>query len=946
MMSNRKVQSIFALVLILAVMAGAFWPAIAQGTRAQDIDAGGGSFSSLSQASGAPEEIEAGEILVKFKSGASTSSVDGALWQQRSFKKKTLYGTDVQLWEVPDGEELALVEQLNADPAVEYAEPNYVYHAIGAELAAEEVTPNDPYYGNQWALTIVQSPGAWKFTTGSADVIIAILDTGVDQGHPDLASKLVDGYDFVDDDDDPSDANGHGTHVSGIAAAATNNATGIAGMSWNTRIMPVRVLNSQGNGTNADITSGIYWAFEHGARILSMSLGGSTYSQAMQDAVTAAHAAGGLVIASMGNCRQTGPGCPQANPTNFPAAYANVMAVAATGPTDAIAPYSQYGDHCDISAPGGSMTRLHDPKGIYSTMPTYPVYMNTAFGYYMNYDYVHGTSQATPYVAGLAALIWATDLTRTPDQVRKIIEDTATDLGPEGWDPDYGYGRINAQAALQAVAPPLPPEAPALLPIQNADGDGSYVVDWDPVSDATSYTVQEDADAAFSSPASFSTGSNTQYAVSGKPPSTTWYYRVSAHNAGGDSPWSNVASATVAPAAPTLYPIDNGTNEDAYLITWSAVAEALGYTLAESDNPSCSPATIRYVGPALQYNVTGQPAGTWTYCVRAANVGGDSPWSNFESVTVASGGLTAPELYQIDDPGDSQQYDIAWSEVSGATAYTLEESRDPYFASPMVVYSDTLASYTAMDQASGTWSYRVRAFGPGSKSPWSNVESVSVLSYFFLPYVARNPVPVPSETWQTIMNEKFEGTFPTTGWEVSGDYQWAKRDCRPYRGSFSAWAVGATLNGPRLDCDSYYPDGVNSWMVFGPFSLEGASDAQLTFQAWVNVASGDDQLCHMVSLDDLNFSGFCTTSSFPQETWTDEVFELTDVRDFNVIGEPAVWLALGFASDSINNAPEGAYVDNLVLRKYVGSTSAGAEEGAATLPPADWYEPAAFILNR
>ena len=176
-------------------------------------------------------------------------------------------------------------------------------------------------------------------------------------------------------------------------------------MNWAAKIMPVRVLDYDGFGSNSDITDGITWAATHGADIINLSLGGTTYSQAMQDAVTAAHNSGVLVIAAMGNCRVTNSSCPTANPDMYPAKFDHVMAVAATAQDDAYAYYSQYGDHCDIAAPGGEMGYQHDPGGIYSSLPTYPVYF-TSGGYYNDYDYLQGTvaSGAAGGRAGRAGL--------------------------------------------------------------------------------------------------------------------------------------------------------------------------------------------------------------------------------------------------------------------------------------------------------------------------------------------------------------------------------------------------------------------------------------------------------------------------------------------------------------------------------------------------------------
>ncbi len=648
---------------------------------------------------------------MSFAKGVPSVAVEHTMDRYGATQVRSLRSADVELWQVPEGTELSTVEQLNADPGVEYAEPNYLYYALG--------TPNDPSFGVQWAHTRIHSTEAWDVTTGNSGITIAILDTGIDEGHPDLSAKIVAGYDFVGNDSNPRDENGHGTHVAGIAAAVTNNGIGMAGMDWQARIMPIRVLDEEGLGWTSDIADGITWAYQHGANVVNLSLGGTSYSQTMQNAVTAAHNSGALVAAAMGNCRTGGTAdCPLANPTTYPAAYNHVMAVAATTLTDVFAPYSQYGTHCDIAAPGGDMIYYHDATGIYSTMPTYPVYM-TDLGYYENYDFAHGTSQATPHVAGLAALVWSAAPTLTPDQVQIAIQQTALDLGAPGKDVNYGYGLINARAALRAVAPLL---APTLPTIQNPDGDGVYLVDWTDVAYALSYTLEEDDNVSFTAPTVRYSGSTSQFAVAGQG-GGTWYYRVRASNLGGNGPWSNTQSVTVKPAAPTLAPIGNPDGDGSYQVQWSASAGAAGYTLEEDDHAGFTSPSTRYTGPSLAFDVTGQVGGTWYYRVRAYNPAGNSPWSNTRSVMVKP---AAPTLATITNPGNDDEYQVSWSVATGATGYTLEQATSPSFSGATVRYDGTELVYNVTGQDVGYWYYRVRAYNSAGHSPWSNFEWTTV----------------------------------------------------------------------------------------------------------------------------------------------------------------------------------------------------------------------------
>jgi thermitase len=790
--------------------------------------------------------FKSGELLVAFKPGISVGAAGVLMREANATLIRQLYGSEVELWRVPEGQELALVETLKGNPSVAFAEPNYRYQAF-------DTVPNDPKWNNQWGLPGTQMPGAWDITTGSSDVTIAIIDTGIDPNHPDLADKIVAGHDFVDNDANPRDENGHGTHVAGIAAALTNNNKGIAGVDWGARIMPVRVLNEESSGYNSDITEGISWAYEHGADVLNLSLGGSDYSQAMQNAINKAHNNGSLVVAAMGNSRQEG------NPTNYPAAYDNVFAVAALGPTSAYSSFSQYGPHCDISAPGGDMKYYQDPKGIYSTMPTYPVYMTTFYNYYQDYDYVNGTSQATPHVAGLAALIWSVDPGLTPDEVQALIETSADDLGAPGWDEDYGHGRINAYAALESYgvpdAPVLSPidnpdqdgdylvdwndvpnatgftleeddnasftsptevfsgtvseyqvmghqagtwyyrvratsvggdspwsnpqsvtvmlGAPMLLPISNPDGDGDYLVDWEVVTGTLSYSLQEAGDWSFTFPNTVYTGTESQFGVSGME-GGRWYYRVRASDASGEGPWSNIESVVVKPSAPVLAPIVNPGDTDAYQLNWVAGVGATGNTLEEDDDPSFGSPSVRYMGEALDYTVTGQPGGTWYYRVQSYNAAGDGPWSTtVQSTTVTTPALNAPLLTPIDNDDQISDYQVGWTAVTSATVYTLEQSSDPYFVAPIVVYSGTMTRTTVTEQPAGEWWYRVRAAGPPGRSPWSGPQSTKVGTMIFLPLVLRDNRPVLGFTSQ--FNGTAEGWVAHTGgWQVDDQFYWTE----------------------------------------------------------------------------------------------------------------------------------------------------------------------------
>jgi thermitase len=309
------------------------------------------------------------------------------------------------------------IQALSDDHRVEYAELDYVVHAT--------IIPNDYYYYLQWGLAKIQAPAAWDETTGASNLIIAIVDTGVDLNHPDLNSKIVPGRDFVNDDDIAQDDHGHGTHVAGIAAAETNNGQGVAGVSWGALIMPIKVLNESGDGYYSDVAQGVIYACDHDAQIINLSLGGSEYSATLADAVEETYENGCLMVAAAGN----GYG----NGVDYPARYPQVMAVAATNQSDVRAGFSDYGPEVEVAAPG---------VGIWSTL------WNDTYGW------KDGTSMSTPYVAGLAALLWSVCPGLGNTEVRSVIQSTAKDLGSAGWDPYYGHGRIDAEKAIEYAGPP------------------------------------------------------------------------------------------------------------------------------------------------------------------------------------------------------------------------------------------------------------------------------------------------------------------------------------------------------------------------------------------------------------------------------------------------------------------------------------------------------------
>jgi subtilisin family serine protease len=362
-----------------------------------------------------------------------------------------------------------IIEAYEGTGEFDYVEPNFIGHGAGVQA----ITPSDQYFDRQWSLNNdgsqfsgtadadIDMDDAWMIETGNSQIIAAILDSGLRLQHPEFAGRIwtnsgeiagngvdddqngyiddVQGWDFAYDDNDPSDGYGHGTNVASILGATGNNSVGYAGIDWNCTLMILQILDNQNSGLYSWWTEAIYYAVNHGARVLNMSVGGSGFSQSMEDAVDYAAQNDVLICVSMMNNNNNSP--------YYPAAYDNSFAVGATDTDDGRCnPFfwgggSSYGNHIDVSAPGNY---------IYGASYSSDTDYNSYWG---------GTSQASPHVAGLASLLFAQNMTRTVSDVTKIIEDTADDRVGDpsedvaGWDMYFGHGRINALAALNVAVP-------------------------------------------------------------------------------------------------------------------------------------------------------------------------------------------------------------------------------------------------------------------------------------------------------------------------------------------------------------------------------------------------------------------------------------------------------------------------------------------------------------
>jgi serine protease len=500
------------------------------------------------------EEFVADEILVKFKQGVGKEKIDKINSKHRGVVKQTSPYSGTKRIAIPKGKTVPdMVKLYQAENAVEYAKPNYICRASSV--------PNDPYYSYQWHFPLINMPSAWGIQGGGdPNIVVAVLDTGIAYENyeasipgpgrgtksityvlaPDLeGTSFVQGYDFVNDDNRPNDDEGHGTHVTGTIAQTTNNDYGVAGMAFGTAIMPVKVLDKNGGGTVQSLADGLYYAADHGADVISMSLGfGPSVTpeniQPVTDAVEYASNKGCILVASSGN--------DGVDVVSLPAAYPEVIAVGAVHSGDLRASYSQYGSALEVVAPGGD-TADRDGNGYIDGVlqQTFSEGNPTDFGFW----FYTGTSMAAPHVSGLVALLLAQDETRTQEEIREILQATSVDLGYSGWDEEYGHGRIDAYAALSYTAGTNEP------PVANAGGlyegmedeairfDGS--ASYDPDVDPLTYTW----DFGDGTQATVNTHSTTHIYTTGKAGVTVEYPVTLIVNDGTGDSEPSITSATV-----------------------------------------------------------------------------------------------------------------------------------------------------------------------------------------------------------------------------------------------------------------------------------------------------------------------------------------------------------------------------------------------------------------
>ena len=472
----RRIRLVVAVVLVVSAFASTSWAQAARANR-----------------------FVSGQVLVKFKPGAPASAKADAHRRGGGRRLREIAGTGVELVEVPAGSEASAIARYRNNPNVLYSEPNYVRSIPApAGAAAAPVVPGDHNFHEQWGLhnsgqgflclpwifgdlcfyvgtpdADIDAPEAWATSTGSPNVTVAVIDSGVDYTHPDLAPNYAGGRDFFNDDLDPMDDQGHGTHVAGIIAAAMNNPTGdpaspegVVGVAPNARILAYKVCGADGSCSDFAIEQAIAQAIADHAKVINMSFGGPDYSQSMDDALQAAWAAGLVLVAAAGNNGTTDLG--------YPAALPNVISVGAFDEDDNRASFSTFGSWVDIAAPGNV---------IMSSYPMAQCAVTTDPGDTGCYTWLSGTSMASPFVAGAAALVWSRGDVTSNQQVVDILLNSADPAGvaPARLDSWTAHGGLNVANALAYAVTNIPPvaDAGADQHVIDADFDGVELVSLD-----------------------------------------------------------------------------------------------------------------------------------------------------------------------------------------------------------------------------------------------------------------------------------------------------------------------------------------------------------------------------------------------------------------------------------------------------------------------------------
>jgi subtilisin family serine protease len=557
-------------------------------------------------------------ILVKPKRDVAEQEVQALFTNHGAAQVGAIEKIDIRILHIPEAHLEAVLAAMQKNPNLEFAEPDY--------LVEPDLVPNDTYYPSQWHLQKVQAPQAWDLTTGSNTITIAILDTGVEPTHPDLAGKLVSGWNFYDNNSDTSDQLGHGTAVAGAAAAISDNTNGVASLAWGCLIMPIRITDTNGNTALSTIATALSWAADHGARVANLSYSVS-WSSTVKSAAQYFMSKGGLTTISSGNDGKFYTWAD--NPY--------VLTVTATDSTDVITTWSTTGDNIDICAPGVNV-------------------LTTATG--GRYGNASGTSFSAPIVAGVAALVLSINPSLTGTQLRTLLEQSADDLGPVGWDTGYGYGRVNAYKAVLAAGGNPADTTPPTVSL-NSPTNGSIVSATitarananDNVGVAKVELYLDGALAGSSASASPTFSWDTTNSTNG-----THILWAKAYDAAGNSGTSTSVTVTVQnpglditpPAVSVSAPLEGATVSGLTSVTVNA-SDNVGVTRIEWYLDGGLAGSTTTVPASFSWKTTGSTNGSHSIQAKAYDAAGNVGVSSLVTVTVQNA-LKAPPASRITSP--------------------------------------------------------------------------------------------------------------------------------------------------------------------------------------------------------------------------------------------------------------------------------------------------------
>lgn len=541
-----------------------------------------------------------GRILVQPRAGLTAEQLDKILKPHGGKSIARIAQLGIHVVELPpNASEKAVANLLKHNPHLKYAEVD--------AAVAPNILPNDAYYANAWHLSKMDAPTAWNTSIGSG-ITVAVLDTGVDGNHPDLAGQLVPGWNTYDNNSNSSDVYGHGTKVAGVVAAASNNGAGVTSLAWGAKVMPIRVSDPSGLAYSSTVAAGLTFAADNGARVANLSYA-MTWDLSVQNAAQYFKNKGGVTVLSSGNTGAL---------DNTPATD-TIITVGATDGNDARAGWSTYGPHVDITAPG---------VGIWTTVSG------------GSYGAPSGTSFAAPATAATIALMMAANSRLAPADIERLLKSTALDLGDAGWDQLYGAGRVNAGAAVAAAATAqagdtTAPTVSIASPNANATVSGLVAVDasaMDNVGVTRVDLVVNGVQVASDTSAPFAFSWNSAQVADG--PATLVAY---AYDAAGNYSASSTVRVSVRNSADTTPPsVTINKPESGSKIT----ARNLGIAAAATDNVSVANTSL-FINGKLMSSVTGgnlsynwntnkAGAGTHTITVTATDTSGNATTSTVQ----------------------------------------------------------------------------------------------------------------------------------------------------------------------------------------------------------------------------------------------------------------------------------------------------------------------------